>query len=521
MPAKNLNPAKVDYIKPLEDKPYKEVVAEKQNYNAELKKKLSAIVGDQNVKNDPETIARYSKDRSLEPEGRPTFVVHPRNTDEVVKLVKLANETLLPLIPASSGTHNYGCTIPRIGGVIVDLSGWKQIFKVDYRNRATRIQPGVNYNELQEALEKEGLRAMMPLLPRKDQSVLTAHLEAHPMAVAEFVYSEPMYTAEIIMPKGDIFRTGSAAPAPPELMDTTKDIGTDLVGPWGPGFDWNRLYTRAQGTLGIITWANIMAEPLPVKERIYFTSFDCIKEASNFTQKVLRKWIGYECFVLNRANLAAILADNMPDDFQSLKRNLPKYVQVFVIGGLKRRPEERIAYQEADFLDTAQDFGVRPTLDIKGAAKAAPFFAKNLRRCWDKEVYWKEAYKGGSSDIFFLTTLDRTVDFVDVMKAEANRLDYPASDIGIYVQPIETGRVAYVEFSIPFNPNDADECAQVKKLHEAASEAMYTEGALYTRAYGKWAQIVHGRNTIQYKTAKTLKDYLDPNNVMNPGKLGF
>ncbi|MEE8383127.1 MAG: hypothetical protein V3R78_14785, partial [Thermodesulfobacteriota bacterium] len=91
----------------------------------------------------------------------------------------------------------------------------------------------------------------MPFLPRKEQSVLTAHLEAHPMLIPEFNYSEPLYTAEIVMPGGEIFRTGAAAMAPPETTNT------DLVGPWGPGFDWNRLYTRSQGTLGIVTWANI------------------------------------------------------------------------------------------------------------------------------------------------------------------------------------------------------------------------------------------------------------------------
>ena len=124
-----------------------------------------------------------------------------------------------------------------MGGIVIDLSGWKKIHKIDYRNRAVRIEPGVTYDQLQEALAKEGLRPLMPLLPRKDQSVLTAHLEAHPMLIPEFNYSEPLYTAEIVMPQGDIFRTGAAAMAPPETTNT------DLVGPWGPGFDWNRAPT--------------------------------------------------------------------------------------------------------------------------------------------------------------------------------------------------------------------------------------------------------------------------------------
>ena len=235
----------------------------------------------------------------MRPPARPAFVVFPRTADEVCRLVRLANEELLPLIPASSGTHNYGCAIPRMGGVVIDLSGWKKILKIDHRNRAARIEPGVTYDELSEALNKEGLRPLMPLLPRKDQSVLTAHLEAHPMMIPEFNYSEPLYTAEIVMPNGEIFRTGSAASGTPET------IHTDMVGPWGPGFDWNRLYTRSQGTLGIVTWANIMAEPLPSKQKIYFTPGRTITDLTNFTYTVQRKWLGYECFILNRVNLGA------------------------------------------------------------------------------------------------------------------------------------------------------------------------------------------------------------------------
>lgn len=507
--------AKVDYIKPLEEKPYAEVVAEKENYHKELKDKLAAIVREENVKDDPEIIVRYSKDVSLETPRRPSFVVFPQNTNQVCEIVKYANEIVLPIVPVSSGTRNYGAAIPRMGGIIIDLSGWKSIHKIDYRNRAARISPGVTYDQLQQALEKEGLRALMPLLPRKDQSVLTTHLEAYPMMIPEFNYSEPLYTAEIVMPNGEIFRTGAAAMAPPETTNT------DLIGPWGPGFDWNRLYTRSQGTLGIVTWANIMAEPLPTKQKIYFTAFSNIDDLVSFTYKIQRKWIGYECFALNRSNLAMILADTMPNDYLELKKVLPEYIQLFCIAGLRRFPKERIAYQEADFFEVAQECGVNPQSSIPEAPKAASFFARYLRRCWDKEVYWKEAYKGASADIFFITPMEKASTFITAIKEEAVNSHYPAEDIGIYLQPMENGRASHLEFTLPYNPEDDDERDLVKRLYRSASERAYTLGAHFTRAYGKWAEMVYGRNALHYQTAKLIKETLDPNNIMNPGKLGL
>jgi FAD/FMN-containing dehydrogenase len=507
--------AKVDYLKPLEEKPYAEVVAERAGFRKEVKEKIARIVGEDLVTDDADVLARYSRDRSHEPEGRPAFVVFPKNTEQVCNIMKLANELLLPLVPVSSGTHNYGCTIPRMGGIVIELSRWKKIHNIDYRNRAVRIDPGVTYDELQKALTEQGLRALMPLLPRKDQSVLTAHLEAQPMMIPEFNYSEPLYTAEIVLPGGEIFRTGSAAPAPPET------INTDMVGPWGPGFDWNRLYTRAQGTLGIITWANIMAEPLPTMQKIYYTAFDSLDELISFTYQVQRKWIGYECFGLNGANLAYMLADSMPDDYRELKRKLPHYVQLFCIGGLKRFPEERIAYQEADFFEIAAECGVKPELTIPKVPKAASFFEKHLRCSWEREIYWKDTYKGACADIFFLIPMDRIPLLTRAIVQEAKALQYSTEDIGIYIQPIENGRAAHLEFTLPYNPKDNDECILIKKLHRLASRKLYTLGAHFTRAYGAWAEMVSENNAVQYQTTKLIKEMLDPNNIMNPGKLGL
>jgi hypothetical protein len=264
-----------------------------------------------------------------------------------------------------------------------------------------------------------------------------------------------------------------------------------------------------------------MAEPLPTKQKIFFTPFRAMEDLVSFTYRIQRRWIGYECFALNRASLALILAEHMPDDYEDLKKKLPEYMHIFCIGGLKRFPEERIAYQETDFLEAARECGAHPQTTIPEAPQSESFFAHHLRRCWEKEIYWKDACKGASDGIFFITTMNRASAFITAMREEASRLCYPSEDIGIYLQPIENGRAAYLEFIIPYNPNDAGECTLVKNLHQSSSEVMYTLGALFTRAYGIWSEMVYGRNALQYQTAKLIKETLDPNNIMNPGKLGF
>lgn len=507
--------AKVDYLKPLEDKPYSQVASERQQYSAQRRARLEELLGPDAVCTDPAALDALGRDRSLEQAGRPCCILKPENLEKLCALVKYANEEKLPLTPLSSGTHAYGSALVRMGGAAVDLSGWNRVLKIDARNRSARIEPGVTYGQLREALAGENLRPLFPLLPRKDQSVLTSHLEAQPKLIPEFNYSEPVYTMEIVMPSGDVFRTGTAALGPPELNQS------DMVGPWGPGFDWNRLYSRSQGTLGIVSWMSVMAEPLPVRQKLFFTASDRLETLVDFTYRVQRKWLGYECFILNRTALALMLAKSMPADYERLKKSLPAYVQVFCIGGLRRLPEERIAWQEADFLETARECGLAPQPSIAQAPRAAAFFERSLLSCWEGDVYWKERLAGGSADIFFITTMNRAPAFAAAMYEEAVAGCLSTDDIAVYLQPIENGRACHLEFMLPYNPADAGDCSRMRSVHCSASRRMHGLGALFTRAYGPWAGMTAGGNAVQHQTARTVKDVLDPNNIMNPGKLGL
>jgi len=123
--------------------------------------------------------------------------------------------------------------------------------------------------------------------------------------------------------------------------------------------------------------------------------------------------------------------------------------------------------------------------------------------------------------MFFLTTLDRTPEFVTAMYHVAEATGYPNTDIGIYLQPQMQGRVCHCEFNLGCDPGNPRESEKVRHLFVDASEALMRMGGFFSRPYGPWSEMAYGRDAQSVIALRKVKDIFDPNNVMNPGKLCF
>jgi len=483
-----------------------------------VKAKLVKIVGTKNFSDSPKILKAYSKDYSLAPPGMPNYVVKPKDAKEVSEIVKLANEYKTPVVPCSSGVHFYGATIPKQGGIIVDLSRMNKIFEIDEPNKRARIEPGVTWEQIENELEKRDFQVVIPLLPHSSRSVVTDYLErVFPLAVV-YDYGEPLQGMEVVWPNGDIFRTGSAStPGYPDSVARG-------VMPAGPGLDFWRLLQCAQGTMGIVTWTNIKIEYLPKVNKFFFIPFNDISNAVEFVYRILRQKIGDECLFLNNVTLAAILATNWPQDFDKLRAIFPPWTLLLTITGGYRRPEERIAYQEnALMLIKKNEY---QQLNISEALPGVPGAGRKLlamlRKPWPKDItYWEHRYKGGCQSLFFITKPIYAHKFIKCVEELAVKHCYPINDIGYYLQPIEENRGCHLEFKFFYNPDDPEEIGQVSGLYAEAAKVLLNEGALFTRPYGILANIVYDKAAGYTAALKRVKKVFDPNNIMNPGNLCF
>ena len=482
---------------------------------------LRKIFGANCIHSKEAMLDEYSRDMSFVNPVRPECIVKPRNTDDIVKIVKHANETLNPLVPVSSGSpHFRGDSVPSAGGaIIVDLSDMKKIMRIDRPSRMAMCEPGTTFGEFIPAVAKEGMRLNTPLLPRSSKSVVGSLLEREPVIMPKYHWdiSDPLACVEVIFGTGDIFRTGSAAG--PGTLEEQWAAGASQKEAAGPTqASWHRVIQGSQGTMGIVSWASMRCELLPTIEKPFLAGSAQLDKIINLVQWLIRLRLVNECLVLNRTNLAAIMAKKWPSDYQYIKDTLPPWVVFFNIAGYDYLPQERIDYQTNDIVGIAQRIGVEP---VEAVGKVSANELLKLIQRPSSEPYWKLRNKGGCQDVFFLSIYDNLPELVKVMCSLADEAGYPATDIGIYIQPIVQGVNCHCEFNLYYDCEDTIESAQVKELTNRAVTTLMSRGAFFSRPYGENTGVIMNRDSATVTTLKKVKSILDPKNIMNPGKLCF
>jgi FAD/FMN-containing dehydrogenase len=163
-----------------------------------------------------------------------------------------------------------------------------KILSIDTDNWFVVIEPGVTYEQLQNELSTHNLRAMIPLGVPPQRTVLSSILERDPaLAAASFEYgNDLMLDTEIILPEGELFRTG--------LWASGGRPGAHL-GPVRALL--YRFWTAAQGTLGIMTKMALQVEYLPQQQEILFLPFSSLNDSLETIKQIQKKEIGLECFL--------------------------------------------------------------------------------------------------------------------------------------------------------------------------------------------------------------------------------
>ena len=231
----------------------------------DIYKALVNIVGSENVTREECDLICYEKDFSLSPttqEFIPDFAMHIRTTEQASEVVKLANRYKMPIVPRGGGTNQWGGAIPVNGGIVIDMRKMDRILDVDEENHTVTVQGGVVLWNFVKHLEKRGF-----FMADKPGSWFAATIGARTQTNGIGYYNlrygqfaDQIICLEVVLPTGEVIKTG-----PPKVYDP------------GSGYDLTRLFSNAEGTLGIVTEVTLRIYPLPehrVVEVIEFPTYE-------------------------------------------------------------------------------------------------------------------------------------------------------------------------------------------------------------------------------------------------------
>lgn len=213
---------------------------------ARILDELRKVVGAENVLFSPEDIYCYSFDASIY-SAKPSVVIRPHSTREVAEVVKLANQEKIPITPRGGGTNFAGGAIPINGGIVVDLTGMSKILEISRSNLRCIVEAGVVHADLENRLAEYGL--FWPPDPGSSESCTIGGVLATNVggmrALKYGTTRDWVLGLKVVLPTGDIISTGS--------YTHKSNVGYDLT----------RLFIGSEGTLGIITEAILKVHPLP------------------------------------------------------------------------------------------------------------------------------------------------------------------------------------------------------------------------------------------------------------------
>jgi FAD/FMN-containing dehydrogenase len=401
--------------------------------------------------------------------------------------------------------------------VQVDLRGMKKIARIDRRHRLALVEPGVTFGELVPALREHGLRMNLPLLPRSGKSVIASLLEREPVLVPRWHWNmtEPLRSVEMILGNGDRVITGNQTRTDRDEDWSTGVIPMTVAGP--AQFDFVRMATAAQGAMALVTWASVKVEPASEHQKLLLIPASKLEDLIDCAYKLLKFRFGDETFIANGVTLARLLARG-PSDRAKLEAAMRRWYLVVGIGGGSILGAEKLAAREADIRDIAQSFGLKVANELPGCPAAR--FHEMLQNP-SPDPWWREGPAWASRDIFFNTTLDRTPGFVAAMQSASATAGDPSDGIGVYIQPMHMGAEVHCELQLPFDPTDARQSDRVTALFAEATRTLFRQGAYFARPYGIWSDMVFNADAESTAATRKVKAILDPNHVMNPGKLCF
>jgi len=184
---------------------------------SDILKSLIEIVGEKGVSNAPEELWFYSRDPGVMAPHKPDYVVAPKTTEEVQKIVQLAGRENIPVVPMGNGMSLAGLVIPLKGGIVLDMKRMNKILEVNAMARYVVVEGGTSQGALKAYLQKNHptLRHSIPDAPATTTIAANVSLHGQGRLTNQYGFNSDMVTGlEVVLPTGEICLIGSPSIGP-------------------------------------------------------------------------------------------------------------------------------------------------------------------------------------------------------------------------------------------------------------------------------------------------------------------
>ncbi|TKW30554.1 hypothetical protein SEVIR_2G045900v4 [Setaria viridis] len=415
----------------------------------------------------------------------PDVVVFPSSQEEVQKIVMACNKYKIPIVPYGGATSIEGHTLAPHGGVCIDMTLMKKIKSLHIEDMDVVVEPGVGWIELNEYLKPYGL--FFPLDPGPGATIggMCATRCSGSLAVRYGTMRDNVINLQAVLPNGDVVKTGSRA---------RKSAA---------GYDLARLIIGSEGTLGVITEVTLRLQKLPSHSVVAMCNFKTVKDAADVAIATMLS--GIQVSRVELLDEVQIRAINMANG-----KNLPEVPTLMFefIGTEAYALEQTLLVQKIANEHHGSDFVFVEEPEAK-------------TELWKirKEALWagfamKPDHEAMITDV--CVPLSRLAECISTSK---QLLD--ASPLTCLV--IAHAGDGNFHTIILFDPSKDDQRKEAERLnHFMVHTALSMEGTCtgeHGVGTGKMKYLEKELGIESLRTMKRIKAALDPNNIMNPGKL--
>jgi len=480
----------------------------KNSEKERLGRQLMDALGTGKVKNDEVVRVSYASDVSPIPPRKPAFVVLPESTEDVVEVLKIANEHQIPISTMSGGVNVIGNSIPSEEGIAMDLRRMNRIIEINTDSGYALIEPGVNQDQLSAALQEKGYRTQITTAPG-GATVLGGSL-MRPSGSLAMRHLDSIVDLEAVLPDGTVFNTGSSM---------FPNAGWHLR--YGPFPDLAGLLTCSYGTLGVVTKASIRIYRINESNRLNLAAFDDFESAVDFMKDIISSNIPEHCIIWNWSlyKTFEVMVEGrvykVPPEARLDPRHPPAGLPYNVVSSFLSGYEETMISHEKVLEKVAKKYGGR-LLSEDEALKILPAGVGG----------WTELYRNyrpveptffGLGQYLAWITYSEPKDVKEVEKMMVNELgDLNIPPICYYAQPFDYGRSIFFRvFCFP----DSQDKAMIQKVQDKYQKLFLAARDKYGAVPMRYRM---GRPTLDEvggygQVLKRVKKSLDPNNILNRG----